>query len=120
MKASIEGCQPVEKPCNPVVLLQLSKNNKAEQCYCNGNDCNNPTDYFKLYVGGYLVIIIGTLGITGNTLAFGTLWSLNKKDDVDVILTGMFKGVPSKYAIRDPIPRPWLHQFCKFDVSCHI
>ena len=82
------GCQPVAKPCNPFVLLQLSTSNKATQCYCDENGCNHPTILFKLIFGGYAIMIIGFIGIVGNILAFGVLFSLKKGNEVDIILTG--------------------------------
>ena len=84
------GCQPVDKPCNPIVLLQLSTNTRAIQCYCNEDGCNGPSDIFKIIVGGYLVSILGIFGILGNILAFVVLSSLKKKRDVDIILAGIF------------------------------
>ena len=83
------GCQPVNKPCNPFVLLQLSTYNKATQCYCNENECNIISNKFKTIVGGYFVIIVGIIGIIGNSLAFGVLKGIKKKNDIDTILTGM-------------------------------
>ena len=83
------GCQPVDKPCNPIVLLQLSTNARALQCYCNGDGCNGPTDLFKVIVGGYLVTTLGIVGILGNCLAFVVLFSLKKKSDIDIILAGI-------------------------------
>ena len=86
------GCQPVNKPCNPIVLLQLSTSNRAFQCYCNESRCNNPSSMFGLIFGGYLIIMIGIFGVIGNALAFGVLCSLQKKSNIDIILTGMFFG----------------------------
>ena len=83
------GCQPVDKPCNPIVLLQLSTNARAIQCYCDEDGCNSPTDLFKIIVGGYLVSTLGIFGILGNILAFVVLSSLKKKSNVDIILAGM-------------------------------
>ena len=82
------GCQPIRKPCNPFVLLQLSANNKATQCYCDENGCNEPSNQFKLIFGGYFIIILGILGIVGNCLAVVVLWSLRKKNDINIILAG--------------------------------
>ena len=40
--------------------------------------------------GGYAVIGIGVIGIIGNILAFSVLYNLKKKNDVDIVLTGMY------------------------------
>ena len=87
------GCQPVEKPCNPLALIQLSTQARATQCYCEENGCNIPSDVdtFKVITGGYLVTIIGTLGIIGNILAFGVLVNIEKKNDLNIILAGRKK-----------------------------
>ena len=82
------GCEPVDEPCNPFVLLQLSTTNRATLCHCDLDGCNHPSKKFKLVIGGYFVMAIGTFGIFGNLLAFGVLFSLKKKNDVDIILTG--------------------------------
>ena len=41
-----------------------------------------------MFVGGYLVTIIGILGILGNILAFGVLIKIENKNDLNVILAG--------------------------------
>ena len=84
------GCQPIDKPCNPVVLLQLSTNNRARQCYCDADACNKPSDLFKVVLGGYLLLIIGIMGIIGNLLGLGVLCATKKKNDIDYILTGTY------------------------------
>lgn len=82
------GCQPVDKPCNPLVLVQISTQARASECYCEENGCNIPSEIFKVITGGYLVTIIGTFGIIGNFLAFGVLVNIEKKNEVDIILAG--------------------------------
>ena len=82
------GCQPINRPCNPFVLLQLSISNKATECYCDKSECNMKLGQFKTIVGGYLIMVVGIIGILGNLLALGVLLSIKKKTDIDVILTG--------------------------------
>ena len=84
------GCEPVDEPCNTFVLLQLSTTNRATQCHCDFDGCNDPSKKFKSVIGGYFVMTIGTFGIFGNLLAFCVLFSLKKKNDVDIILTGKY------------------------------
>ena len=90
------GCQPVEETCEltsgdpSVVLFQLSTSTKAKKCYCNGDGCNLNSDLFKTIVGGYLLLIIGILGIIGNALTFGVLASLKNKSDINLILRGEY------------------------------
>ena len=79
------GCQPLNEPCNPFVLLQLSTSNRAKQCYCNNLGCNEEAEGFKVAIGGYLVIIFGTVGIFGNALAFSILFLFLIKKNVQVI-----------------------------------
>ena len=95
------GCQPLNEPCNPFVLLQLSTSNRATQCYCNENGCNDPTNQFKRVVGGYCVIAIGIMGIVGNISALGVLCKLKKKNDVDIILTGTYVTTRLNSKIKD-------------------
>ena len=87
-----KGCNPIVKPCNSIVLLQLSTKNKASQCYCDENGCNNPDSLIKTIFGGYLLVVVGSFGIIGNILTFVVLYSLKKKNDVEVILTGIKLG----------------------------
>ena len=82
------GCQSIVKPCNPVVLLQLSTKSKAKQCFCNENGCNNYTNLFRTIIGGYLVVVIGTIGIIGNCLTLGVLVRTKEKKDIYIILIG--------------------------------
>ena len=82
------GCRSTVKPCNPVVLLQLSTNAKARECYCNENGCNNYTNQFKTIVGGYFVAMLGTIGTIGNCLTLGVLLRMKDKKDIDIILIG--------------------------------
>ena len=89
IKSNSLGCQPVIRPCNPVVLLQLSTNARAKQCYCDTNACNNPSDLFKIIFGGYLLVIIGAMGIIVNILGLGVLISIKKKTEIDITLTGI-------------------------------
>ena len=90
IKKNALGCQPVEKPCNPLVWLQVSTQARVTQCYCEGDGCNIPSYPFKMITGGYLVTIIGTLGIIGNILAFSVLITIKKKNDIEMILPGIF------------------------------
>ena len=88
LAVSAVGCQPINRPCNPFVLLQLSISNKATECYCAESECNMKLGQFKTIIGGYLIMAIGIIGILGNLLALGVLLSIKKKTDIDVILTG--------------------------------
>jgi hypothetical protein len=82
------GCRSTVKPCNPVVLLQLSTNAKARECFCNENGCNNYFNQFKTIVGGYFVVMLGTIGTIGNCLTLGVLLRMKEKKDIDIILIG--------------------------------
>ena len=84
-----KGCYPIVQPCNPIVLLQLSTRNKASQCYCDDDGCNRQNSLIKTIFGGYLVVFVGSFGIIGNILTFVVLYSLKKKNDVEIILTGI-------------------------------
>ena len=88
------GCLPIVRPCNSHVLLQISTKNQASQCYCNSNGCNMPAYEFKRFVGGYLILLVGTLGIIGNCLAFGVLYKTSHKKDIEILILG---NLPSPY-----------------------
>ena len=44
----IVGCHPVQKECKPHVLLQISTDSRASQCYCMSDGCNKPKYEFKM------------------------------------------------------------------------
>ena len=85
------GCQSLtfNDSCNFIGGLQLSTSKTAKECYCDSNECNYPSDLFKVFVGGYLVTIIGIAGLVGNCLAIGILAKLKIKSNINFILTGM-------------------------------
>ena len=85
------GCQSLSfnDSCNFVGGLQLSTSKTAKECYCDSNECNYPSDLFKVLVGGYLVTIVGIAGVVGNCLAIGILAKLKMKSNINLILTGM-------------------------------
>jgi hypothetical protein len=84
------GCQSLSfnDSCNFVGGLQLSTSKTAKECYCDSNECNYPSDLFKVLVGGYLVTIVGIAGVVGNCLAIGILVKLKGKSNINFILTG--------------------------------
>ena len=84
------GCQSLSfnDSCNFVGGLQLSTSKTAKECYCDSNECNYPSDLFKVLVGGYLVTIVGIAGVVGNCLAIGILVKLKVKSNINFILTG--------------------------------
>ena len=87
------GCNPVEKPCNPVPLLQLSTLGNDVECYCDQDGCNKPSEVIKTVVGGYLLILIAVIGMIGNILAIIVLMRMKTKHDINIILTGnILKG----------------------------
>ena len=61
---------------------------KARECFCNENGCNDYTDQFKTIVGGYFVVMLGTIGTIGNCLTLGVLLRMKDKKDIDIILIG--------------------------------
>ena len=64
--------EPDDEFCH--VLNKLTK-----VYYCESDECNYPSNKFKVVVGGYLVTIIGITGIIGNCLAIRILTKLRVK-----------------------------------------
>ena len=89
-KKNLLGCQSLtfKDSCNFVGGLQLSTTKIARECYCDSNECNYPSDQFKVFFGGYLVTIVGIAGVVGNCLAIGILAKLKEKSNINLILTG--------------------------------
>ena len=95
-KKNLLGCQSLafKDSCNFVEGLQLSASKYTRECYCDGNECNYPSDQFKVFVGGYLVTIVGIAGVVGNCLAIGILLKLKVKSNINFILTGKLQIQP--------------------------
>ena len=98
-KKNILGCQSLtfKDSCNFVGGLQLSTTKTARECYCDSNECNYPSDQFKVFVGGYLVTIVGIAGVVGNCLTIGILVKLKVKTNINFILTGKLQIHTSVY-----------------------
>ena len=83
------GCRPENRKCDdPIEILekvsdeldsnlggiQLTTSAVAKICYCDTNGCNDGnSDGFKIACSGYVVTLMGSLGIVGNLIAITVL-----------------------------------------------